>query len=44
MFTPIAPEHLQQGIDDLFSYIDNSSEIQLVKVAITHIEFEALYP
>ena len=32
------------GIDNLFSYIDNSSEIQLVKVAVAHIEFEALHP
>jgi Fic family protein len=44
LFTPVAPEHLQQSIDSLFSYIDNSPEIELVKVAIAHVEFEALHP
>lgn len=44
LFTPIAPEHLQQGLDELFSYIKNDKQIELIKVAITHAEFEALHP
>lgn len=44
LFTPIAPEQLQGGLDDLFTYIDDNPEIALIKVAIAHIEFEALHP
>lgn len=44
LFTPIAPEHLAQGLDDLFDYIDKDENLPLIKIAIAHIEFEALHP
>ena len=43
-FTPISPNYLTQGMDDLFSFIDNSSEHPLIKSAIAHVEFESLHP
>ncbi len=43
-FTPIAPEHLQGGLDTLFHYIKNDRQIPLIKVALAHVEFEALHP
>ena len=43
-FVPISPEKLQEGMDRLFSYIENSADIPLLKAAISHIEFEALHP
>jgi len=44
-FIPIAPEHLQAGLDALFAYINhNSNHHPLIKTAIAHIEFEALHP
>lgn len=44
LFIPISPEKLQEGLDNLFHYIDQSTHLALVKTAITHIEFEALHP
>ena len=44
LFIPISPEKLQEGLDNLFQYIDQSIHPALVKTAITHIEFEALHP
>ena len=44
LFIPISPEKLQEGLDNLFHYIDQSTHPALVKTAITHIEFEALHP
>ncbi|WP_428086931.1 Fic family protein [Candidatus Thioglobus sp.] len=44
LFTPVSPEHLQSGLDELFSYIVSNPEIALIKVAVAHIEFEALHP
>lgn len=44
LFIPISPEKLQDGLDALFSYINNSNEPNLIKAAMTHIEFEALHP
>lgn len=44
LFIPISPEKLQEGLDKLFQYIDQSSHPSLVKAGITHIEFEALHP
>lgn len=44
LFTPISPENLHNGLDNLFDYIDNSDEIDLIKTAIAHLEFEALHP
>lgn len=44
LFVPIAPEHLQAGMDKLFEYINESQDTPLIKAAISHIEFEALHP
>lgn len=44
LFVPINPERLQYGMDLLFSYIENSMEVPLIKAAISHVEFEALHP
>jgi len=44
LFIPISPEKLQEGLDNLFEYIDKSDEETLIKTAITHVEFEALHP
>ena len=43
-FTPIAPNSLASGLDALFDYIDNEKQIPLIKIAIAHVEFEALHP
>ena len=44
LFTPIVPDLLQQGLTDLFSFINNSEDHPLIKTAIAHLEFEALHP
>jgi len=44
LFIPISPEKLQDGLDDLFDYIEKGDHPILVKTGITHIEFEALHP
>lgn len=44
LFIPISPEKLQDGLDTLFKYIDNSHHQPIIKTAISHIEFEALHP
>jgi len=44
LFIPIRPEKLQDGLDTLFNYIENSSHPALLKTAMTHVEFEALHP
>ncbi len=44
-FVPIAPEHLQQGMDEWERYMGSSSEPDpLTQLAILHVEFEALHP
>lgn len=44
-FIPIAPEHLQNGMDEWERYFGSTSELDaLVQLAILHIEFEALHP
>ena len=44
-FIPIAPEHLQQGMDDWERYLNISSELDpLVQLAVLHVEFEAIHP
>ncbi|BAQ62139.1 hypothetical protein GM3708_2545 [Geminocystis sp. NIES-3708] len=43
-FIPISPEKLQDGLDQLFKYINDNQHPILVKTAIAHIEFEALHP
>ncbi len=44
LFIPITPEKLQDGLDNLFKYIEESRHPTLVKTSLTHIEFEALHP
>lgn len=44
LFVPINPERLQDSMDRLFSYIEQSTETPLIKAAVSHIEFEALHP
>jgi Uncharacterized conserved protein len=44
LFMPIRPEKLQDGLDQIFDYINNNADPALIKAALTHIEFEALHP
>ncbi len=44
LFVPISPEKLMEGLDLLFSYMNESTDAVLLKAAITHVEFEALHP
>jgi Fic family protein len=44
LFIPISPEKLQEGLDRLFQYIEQSNDPILIKTAMAHIEFEALHP
>lgn len=44
LFIPIRPEQLQDGLDILFDYVNNSSDPALIKAAMAHLEFEALHP
>lgn len=44
LFVPISPDMLQDGLDRLFEYINDSKHLELIKTAIAHIEFEALHP
>jgi Fic family protein len=44
LFIPISPERLQEGMDRLFAYIEHSDDPDLIKIAIAHLEFEALHP
>ena len=44
LFVPISPELLNSGIEMLFNYIEVGDHPQLVKTAISHLEFEALHP
>jgi Fic family protein len=43
-FVPISPEQLTGGIENLFTFIENSKFPLLVRTALAHIEFEALHP
>lgn len=44
-FIPIAPEHLQAGMDRWMAYLNNTNQLDpLVQLALVHIEFEALHP
>ena len=44
LFTPISPEKLNDGLEQLFDYINESSDPILIKTALMHLEFEALHP
>ena len=43
-FIPISPEQLDPGLDRLLKYIEKSDDSALIKIAIAHVEFEALHP
>lgn len=44
LFVPVSPEKLQDGMDALFKYVNESKDTPLMKAAISHVEFEALHP
>lgn len=44
LFIPVSPEKLNDGLEKLFDYVQNSSDPILVKTALMHLEFEALHP
>lgn len=43
-FKPISPVQLQPAMHDLLKFIETSTMLHLFKVAIAHVEFEALHP
>lgn len=43
-FIPISPVKLNEGLENLFEYLDNSADPILIKTALMHVEFEALHP
>lgn len=43
-FIPISPEQLEGGLDQLLDYLEKGSLPALLRVAIGHLEFEALHP
>ncbi|GET46070.1 Fic family protein [Capnocytophaga felis] len=43
-FIPISPEKLVEGLENLFDFINKSKFPPLIKVALMHLEFEALHP
>jgi len=43
-FIPISPEKLNDGLDKLFNYLNESNDPALIKTALMHLEFEALHP
>ncbi len=44
LFVPISPEKLRDGVQSLLDYIENDPEEGLLKIAISHVEFESLHP
>lgn len=44
LFIPVSPDKLQNGLDDLFRYIQESDDPPIIKTAVAHVEFEALHP
>ena len=43
-FIPISPEKLNDGLEKLFKYLEESNDPALIKTALMHLEFEALHP
>lgn len=43
-FQPISPLQLQSGMDALLDFIEHGDMLPIFKVAIAHVEFEALHP
>lgn len=44
LFIPISPNKLNDGLESLFFYMQNSTHQPLIKTAISHLELEALHP
>jgi len=44
LFIPISPEMLPEGLDNLFHFMDENSFPDSIKIALMHLEFEALHP
>lgn len=44
MFIPASPERLADGMDRLFEFVDDDKWEALIRVALAHLEFEALHP
>jgi Fic family protein len=44
LFVPIDPEHLQDGMDKLFEFMNDENSQILIRTALCHLEFEALHP
>ncbi|MCY4446175.1 MAG: Fic family protein [Rhodobacteraceae bacterium] len=43
-YTPINPSQLKSSMEKLFDYSENDETLPLLKVALIHVEFEALHP
>lgn len=43
-FIPISSEKLSEGLDNLFSFLEENNLPILIKTALMHLEFEALHP
>lgn len=43
-FIPISPEQLESGLDQLLDFLEHGSLPALLRVAMGHLEFEALHP
>lgn len=43
-FIPIRPESLDQGLEELFMFLESSKLPPVIKTAVMHLEFEALHP
>ena len=43
-FVPVRPAKLQEAMDKLFSFMNDDNVETLTKVAIAHLEFEAIHP
>ncbi|MGJ3244112.1 MAG: Fic family protein [Opitutales bacterium] len=43
-FVPVGPEHLDSGLDHLLAFSADSQWPALLRVAMSHLEFEALHP
>lgn len=44
LFIPISPERLRDGMETFHSFTNNDSWEPLTKIALAHVEFEALHP
>lgn len=44
LYVPISPERLEDGMHALFKYIETEEQQALLKLAVSHLELEALRP